>query len=362
MRAVAATLALSALALAIAGCGGATKPVAPPPVKRSPSGPVVAVVLSSSGSLVARLGGDGSIAAAAPDSHGGWFVAGSFTHLDGVSERGLAHVLGTGAIDPRWHGALSSSGRTALVAADATLYAAGSIADTDRSRVLALDASTGALRKSFPAPPGPVAALAVYGTHLIIATSASTVRARPSCIEALDTGSGRPQSAFAADVRPAPEQGCIGIVRLDGASLYLAGAFHAVGGVPRAGLAKLDASTGRLESAWKPPAAGSAATIYDIAPSAGGVVIAGSSPALALLSVRSGSPQRQWRAPSTIRNPLSLAVVGDQVFVAGDFNGGVARVRLPTGSGLPSWRAAAGQSGGPVVASGSNALVGIHRR
>lgn len=361
MRAVAATLALSALGLAIAGCGGATKHVTPPSPKRSPSGPVVAVVLASSGSLVARLGGDGSIAAAAPDGRGGWFVAGSFTHLDGVSERGLAHVLGTGAIDPRWHGALRSSGRTALVAADATLYAAGSIADTDRSRVLALDASTGALRKSFRAPPGPVTALAVDGTRLIIATSASTVRARPSCIEALDTGSGRPQSAFAADVRPAPEQGCISIVRLDGASLYLAGSFHAVGGVPRAGLAKLDASTGRLESAWKPPAAGPAA-IYDIAPSAGGVVIAGSSPALAVLSTRSGTAQRQWRAPSTIRNPLSLAVVGDQVFVAGDFNGGVARVRLATGSELPSWRAAAGQSGGPVVASGSSALVGIHRR
>lgn len=368
MRAVSTILALC-LILALAGCGGSggnQRTTAPnkhvsPPSKPAATGPLVAVVLDSAGRLAAKLGGDGTIAAATPDGRHGWFIAGSFSHLDGLSETRLAHILPDGAVDPRWHGTLTSSGRSALTAAGNTVYAAGSIGDTDRSQLLALDASTGARKRSLHSPPGPITSLAVYGTLLIVATSTSTVRAQPSCLEAIDTGSGRRQSTFAADIRPAPEQGCIVAARLAGTSLYLAGTFRSVDGVPRPGVAKLEASSGRLVAAWKPTPAAIAGSIYDISPGSGAVVLAGSSPSLTALSTRTGAPHQGWRAPSAIRNPLSLAVVGDALLVAGDFRGGVARLRLANGSELTSWHAAPGQSGGPVVASGSSALVGIHR-
>ena len=307
------------------------------------------------------------MAAAAPDGRGGWFIAGSFTHLDGVSERGIAHVLADGTIDPHWHGTLASSGRSALVAAGNTLYAAGSIGDTDRSRVLvALDAinrcadgDRSRRRRGRSAP------------WRVDGTRPDRSRHRPApCVRdraasrRSTTGSGRPQSAFAADIRPAPEQGCIGAMRLHGASLYIAGAFarrrrRARGPASPSSTRRRARLSSRLESAWPRdrrhglrPRCRSAGGGGDcrLAPGADGAV-----------DRHRDRRRRRWRAPGAIRNPLSLAVIGDELLVAGDFSGGVARLRLATGAGLPSWRAAPGQSGGPVVASGSSALVGIHR-
>jgi trimeric autotransporter adhesin len=362
VRAVHRILTVLTLALAATGCGGSAKHAVTQTTPRPPAGPAIGVVLGSNGALTARLTGDGSIAAAAPDGRGGWFIAGSFTQVDGVLERGLAHVLAGGTVDRQWHGTLASSGRTALAAAGGLLYAAGSIGDTDRSRLLVLDAATGALRRTLPVPFGPISALTVESSLLFVATSTSTDPRRPSCLEAIDVQTGRSAGGVSADIRPAPELGCIVGLRLNGSWLYVMGAFQEVDGVRRPGIARIDPASGRLDTTWSPPATAAPGMTNDVAIGPGGAFLAGSRPGVTVLSLATGAPEHGWHAPAGVENALSLAIAGGRLFVAGDFNGGVAVLALPGGAPLASWRPAAGQLARLATASGSAVLLALGRR
>lgn len=321
----------------------------------------IAEVRGAGGELTNAITGDGSLSTAAADGRGGWFIAGSFTRLDGMPERGLAHVLAGGAIDPNWHGALASSGRTALVAFADTLYAAGSISDTDRSHLYALDAATGTSRRSLPVPPGPISALALSGGRLFVATSTTTSARQPSCLEAIDPRSGTRVAGFTADVRLAPELGCITALRADGQWLYLAGAFRSVNGSHRPRIARLDASTGRLDASWNPPATSIPNAIYDLAVGSGNVFVAGSTPALSALETASGTPPSAWHPPAGISAPLSLALLGARLLVAGQLHGRDSLLSLGVSSGAlqSSWQLPHGRSAELVSASGSAALVAL---
>jgi hypothetical protein len=337
------------------------------------------VVLDARGSLVATVAGDGPISAAAADGRGGWYVAGSFTGLAGHSAHGLAHLLANGNVDPTWHATLSSSGATALAASADTVYAAGSIGDTNTSRLLALDATTGSLATAFGRLPGPITALALAGGKLIVATSTSAASNRSTCVTAVDAKTGRRAQGFRVAVPMQPELGCAGPITVDGQRLYLAGSFQSVDGARRPGLARLDATSGALDLGWRPAAASCArpgqprgangcdGVTHAVAVVTGRVFVAGSRPGVSALSDRTGAVERGWRAPAGIENALALAVGGGRLFVGGDFteSGGTALAGLATlsaadGSLLPSWHPPARLSAAAVVSSGSEVLVGLH--
>jgi hypothetical protein len=362
VRAVRRILTLLTLALAATSCGGSAKHAVTQITPRPPAGPAIGAVLSSNGALTARLTGDGLIAAAAADGRGGWFIAGSFTEVDGEAERGLAHVLAGGTIDRQWHGALVSSGRSALTASAGSLYAAGSIGDTDRSRLLVLDAATGGLRRTLPVPFGTITALVVDGSRLFVATSTSTDPRRPSCLEAIDAQTGGSAGGVSANIRPAPELGCIAALRLNGSWLYVVGSFQEVDGLHRPGVARIDPASGRLDTTWRPPAAAAPGTTHDVAIAAGGAFLAGSRPAVTVLSVATGAPEHGWHFPNGVENALSLTIAGGRLFVAGDFNGGVALLALAGGAPVGSWHPAAGQFARLATASGSAVLLALGRR
>ena len=45
---------------------------------------------------------DGAITAATSDGHGGWYIAGGFSKVDGVQRSNLAHIDGHGSLDQAW--------------------------------------------------------------------------------------------------------------------------------------------------------------------------------------------------------------------------------------------------------------------
>jgi hypothetical protein len=384
---------------ALAGCGGAshsrstTSSTSPSPSTTTATptsstgtastpvstGRAAGVVLDARGSLVATITGDGPISTATADGRGGWYVAGSFTALDGHSAHGLAHLLASGSVDPTWQATLLSSGDTALAASADTVYAAGSIGDTNTSRVLALDATTGRLGPAFTPQPGPIRGLALAAGKLIVATSTSAGAHRSTCVTALDPMSRGPAQGFRVVVPAAPELGCAGSLTVDGQHLYVAGSFQSVDGVRRPGLARLDVSSGALDMAWRPAAPSCAlpgqprgpngcdGVTYGVAPAPGRVFVAGARPGVSALSDSTGATESGWHAPAGIQNALALAVVGDRLFVGGDFTksggtslAGLATLSVTDGSLLASWHPPAGLSAASVASSGSEVLVGLH--
>ena len=381
MRAVAIATIVGAVAL-LAGCGGAanhssttttnatktsTSLTSPTSTTISSSAPApqppIAEIVDALGTSVTTITGDGSLSAAESDGQGGWFVAGAFSELDGVRARGLAHVLPGGAVDPKWHGSLVSSGQTALAVSENTLYAAGSIADTDRSQLFAIDAGSGTQLHTLPVPPGPIRALAIDGGRLLIATSTTTSRRNPSCLEAIDPGTGARVGEFTADVPPAPELGCIQAMRADGPSLYIGGAFTTVDGIAWPRAARLDASTGKLDQTWSPPVGGIPGTIYALTVGADAVLLAGANPALSALTTASGAAVRGWRAPTGLTSPVSVAIIGDRLLVSAQLHNRnrLVVLRMRDGSLERALPPPAGRTPGIISPSGSASLVALLR-
>ncbi len=386
---------LALLVPVLAGCGGtshvgsststsATSAETTPSTTTTRNAPVTpgrtaGVVLDAYGSRVATVAGDGPISTAAADGRGGWYVAGSFTSLAGQRVHGLAHLLSNGSVDPAWHATLSSSGATALTASGSLVYAAGSVGDTNTSRLFALRASSGAVAMALGRRPGPIRALAAADGKLILATTTSAGAPGATCLSALDAGTGRPAQGFHVAVPQQPELGCAGSLTVDGPRLYLAGSFQSVDGVRRPGLARVGATRGGLDTAWRPPAPscrvpgqprganGCDGVTYAVAVAPGRVFAAGARPGVSALSDSSGAIERGWHSPAGIANALGLAVVGGRLFVGGDFTSsggtalaGLAALSTADGSLLTSWHPPSGLSPAVVASSGSELLVGLH--
>src|SRR5205085_1569710 len=82
--------------VALAGCGSSG--AAGTRSGTTPGGPVWThpvngtILNAADGRPVAWAGVDGVISSAVADGHGGWYIAGGFTHVDGRPTRYLAHI------------------------------------------------------------------------------------------------------------------------------------------------------------------------------------------------------------------------------------------------------------------------------
>lgn len=104
----------------------------------------------------------------AADGLGGWYIGGKFTHVAGVARQNLAHITGTGDLDPTWNPganfevvALAISGGT--VYAGGSFTAAGGGSGTTTRKYLAAFESSGAMTAWDPGANSSVNALAVSG-------------------------------------------------------------------------------------------------------------------------------------------------------------------------------------------------------
>lgn len=320
------------------------------------------------------------------------FVGGGFREIGGQTHENLGCVdVQTGAVldwslDTNVDGWVS-----AFAVHDSTVFVGGvftSIGGQARSYLAALDATTGAVTPWQANPDYSVLALAVRGDTLFAGGQFGWISGtlRPY-LAALDVHNAQ-VLPFNADVRgifvdyaPTPRVSALALV---GDTLYAAGNFTQIGGVARASLAALNATTGDA-LAWVPPALGPQ---YDgfpppicgtVAVSGGTVFIGGwfdtvggeSRPFTAALNRETGA-----LLPWNPKPDLSVGLIvprGDTVLVGGIFSlvgewkhrAGLAAIDLTTGTVKP-WNpnpdgsicTAIAVSGDRVFVSGSFSTIG----
>ncbi len=275
-----------------------------------------APVDSATGAVAPHSVVNGAVNTQVPDGAGGWYLGGSFTRVNGSTQKYLVRLRADGSVDPTFAAtpsdavyAVALSGNTLFVggnfvqigvsnvpyvaALDATtgtprnwsiavngairhlaingnsLYLGGdflTINGQSRNYLAAVDATTAALAPWDPNPSNglgiPVInSLVVSGTTVLVGGTFSTIGgASRTAVAALDgiTGAATNWDAQISAANPTPPANSIPVVRamaVDGSTLYIGGQFTSAGGQPRAMVAAVDLDTG-LALPWNPTVAG----------------------------------------------------------------------------------------------------------
>lgn len=291
---------------------------------------------------------EGWISVVQPDGRGGRYVGGQFTaYGPHTSKSNLAHVEADGSLDPDFSPE-PDAGVSALALHGDTLIAGGSFArigGQSAPNLAALDAATGnAVPANLFAPAYPVEALALDGDVLAVAGPLSfdgSTWQRLATVD-LDTGA----------VRWLPADGPVSALASSDRTLYAAGEFTTIGGLPRRGLAAIDVPTGAV-TGWDPSPDGPVASI---AVSGGYAYVAGGfthfggedRPWFAQLDLSSGSvtpwsPLLNMRVSALAASPDAAYLAGD----AGDVDCPAARylLKISAGGEVTTWRTGAN---GPI--------------
>jgi trimeric autotransporter adhesin len=328
----------------------------------------------------------GFVNAAIPDEHGGWYIGGAFSAVEGEPRSNLAHILADGSL-ARW-----APGTDAVVYAmaleDSRLYVAGpfgNIAGKPHPYLAALDTRTGELIPWDAKPNGPVGPIEVKGEVVYVGGWFTSIGGQPrGYVAAL--------SRWTAAATPwDPEaDGAVWAFATKDEEIYMAGGFSHIGGQPRSYLAAVSRETATA-SAWNPdptrptpdpsnPMVATLAISRNTVYLVGGFSKIGGQAraAVAAVDAKSGAATSWNPNPSEgfgYPTAHALAISGDRIFVGGLFTniGGKPRnniAELDASSGAASpWDPYANNrvtllvaSGDEVLASGDFSGVGGQRR
>ena len=113
---------------------------------------------------------NGNVEAIIPDGNGGWYIGGSFSQINEVNHRRLAHILPDNSIDPLLN--LTFTGNVYDLVLDGnTLYLCGTFTSIDgqpRSRLAAIDVTTGTLTNWDPGASATVRTMMLDGNDLYV--------------------------------------------------------------------------------------------------------------------------------------------------------------------------------------------------
>ncbi len=260
---------------------------------------------------------NGLITAVVRQPNGGVVIGGEFSSVDGVPRRHLARLRPDGSLDPQWKPEPDGRIESLAVLGNQFVVAAGdfrSIGGGVRRQLAKLrGGGNGSLVSSWSPPY--VSGL-VYG---VTAHSSGTVfvygviqvidGVGRNGIAKLDADSGALVTAWNA---PLPNGTSITHAVVDGSGhVYVSGRFDSVGGVARLGLAKLHANTGALIAGWNPSLAGPYGINGPLLLDGQGFLYttAGSRTQLRKLSTTNGSPAPGWSSPIPQASfPLAIAL------------------------------------------------------
>jgi hypothetical protein len=236
----------------------------------------------------------------------------------------------------------------ALVGSGTTLYVAGSfsaIGGQTRNGLAALETSTGNATSWNPSPNGPVSSLALSGPTLYAGGGFTAIGGQTrKLVAGLDVSTGVATGWTPPDITSTALY--IGVccygpnvsaVAVSGSSVYIGGAFTAVGGQSRTGIASLSATSGNLTS-WNPvlvkggitptPVVGSIAflgsNVYigaaDVSGSGDGFTSVGGQPrnGLAAVDGTTGVPS-DWDPAPDVAGTRVLGIDGSTVYVGGGY-------------------------------------------
>lgn len=190
-------------------------------------------------------------------------------------------------------------------------------------------AGTG-LQAALPPRPEPkhgVTALAVVGKTVYVGGDFRTMEGAPrERLAAFDAVSGE-LKPWAPSVAGRDLEVWVNDIVVSGDTVYVSGNFEQVNGIPRKGLAALDADTGELK-AWDPQlkAAGYTSGHWcwilpcPLAVAAGKVYVGGVFPRGGFVAIDAGDARlKNWSANASRGSVTSIAIAGNRLYVAGDF-------------------------------------------
>ena len=251
------------------------------------------------------------------------YAGGGFTSVGGVARNRLAAIdAATGAVDPKWNPDADGVVRALALSPDGSrLYAGGEftgVGGVARNRLAAIDAATGAVDPKWKANANyTVYALAVSGRRLYIGGGFTNVkgqsRNRLALVDGL-TGDLDPNWVPAADDTVWALESSV-----DGSRVYAGGRFTQISGTSVQRLARLDATTGALDTSWRPnPSYG----ILDLAVSNSRVYIAGAGAGGNLAAFDATKPLTTGNYTWRLKGDGDVQVVvvrGDKVYAGGHF-------------------------------------------
>ena len=288
----------------------------------------------------------GVVSAVASDGAGGWYVGGEFATVGGIPRSNIAHVLADNTVSA-WAPNPDQS-VAALVVSGTTVYVSGSfssIGGEARNHLAALDATTGLATSWNPDREGGyggVGVLAVNGSTVYVNGDFTSIGGQArNYVAALDATTG-----LATGWDPDPDNYVATLV-VSATTVYAGGGFTSIGGQARNHLAALDATTG-LATLWDPNLNGDVSTL---AASESTVYASGSfvmiathgilnyATSLVAFDVATGLP-RDWNcfgsAGSMALNGTTLYLSGSIYGVGGGTRDGLAAVDAATGT-LTAW-------------------------
>ena len=265
-------------------------------------------------------------------SGGKIYAGGLFTSVGGLTRNRVAAVdATTGTVDPNWNPNANFSVRALAPSADGSrIFLGGDLTDlngTLRSRLAAVDATTGAVDKTFNAGTvdATVRALAVVGNRVYFGGDFTTVKGQSRTrLAAVDATTG------ALDTKWAPTaDAAVRVLRLsrDGDRVYAGGAFSTIFGQARSYLAALNPVTGTLDGTFSPPKPNG--TVFAIGESGGRVFVAAGGAGGTVEAFDTSTGTRVW-SKSGDGDVQALLVRGDRVYAGGHFDtmGSQSRRRL----------------------------------
>ncbi|NEN25323.1 T9SS type A sorting domain-containing protein [Cryomorpha ignava] len=168
-----------------------------------------------------------TIHSAIPDGNGGWYIAGSFTNVGGVSAQRVAHILADNSVDPTFVFSANST-VNALHIDGNNLYIGGSfttINSETANRIARINKTTGALDNSWSANPNStVNAVRTTSDKVLIGGSFSEVNGNNNVryFAALNKTDGQPLQSLSPN-------STVNTIETDGNTAYVGGSFSSFG-------------------------------------------------------------------------------------------------------------------------------------
>lgn len=221
---------------------------------------------------------DGAVGALWVDATGTLYVGGLFTHIGGQARAGLARFTSAGALDPNWTPAQNGFVNAIAPGLPGTVCLGGNFTQVNsitHNNLACVSDVDGSLYAGFtPDVNSSVVALTSDGSHLYVGGFFTSISSVPRTYVARLSlsGNGTPDAW-----NPAPNSVVETILLAGSGQVYLAGFFGSLGVTLRGGVAKVDDTTGAVVMAWDAHAVGTpAADVLDIcSDGAGGVIVVG---------------------------------------------------------------------------------------
>jgi hypothetical protein len=296
------------------------------------------------------------------------YFSGSFTTVGGITRNNAAAVDRTSGALKSWNPdpnstvrTLTVSGSTAYLGGDFT--SVGGAGGATRTRLAAVDATTGAATGWDPDVNGTVAKVAVSGSTVYVGGTFTTVGATTrKYLAAVDATTGT-----ATSWNPNPNS-IVEALAVSGSTVYVGGYFSEIGSANRFGAGAIDATTGTATS-WNPNSIYTGAIIESLVVSGSTVYLGGnfynfgsSYPFKHAAAVGTDGSARSWN-PNPSNSVRSIVVLGSNVFIGGGFDtaGGTPR-RFAAAVGydgkITSWNPVPDGIVHSISLSGSTVLLG----